>query len=201
MKDISNVILNGDFTGTIATSSSGASQYLKDASVTVEVGGKAYSVPVRGFGSSIEGAESLLNQKALVEATYYMEPGRDANADKVFGNLQVVSIRSGSGESESSFRKTGYVTEIEEKGKIKVMKLEVSSEYWDSAARVRKPVSREVQIAFFSDNQDQLKDITRGQQVDVRGYIKTSGDKNYLDFIGEKVSVLGGEFEEEAVDL
>ncbi|WP_155298983.1 hypothetical protein [Deinococcus kurensis] len=198
MKDISSIRIEGTLVGTVARSA-GGTPYFKDAGVMFEREGKAVTVPVRGFGDVVEGAESLINQKVLFQGRYALEAGREANAGKVFANIAPDSILPGTAKEGSRFEQTGYISDIEEKGKIKVVKLLVSDSVWNKDTKTRDVLEKDVQIAFFGDSKDQLDNFVRGQQVLVGGYVKTSGEKNYLDFVGETVDLLGAA--EEATDL
>jgi len=191
--ELSQIMLIGTFLGLVETANNERkTQFLKDTFVEVEENGKTYKVPVRGFGDNIIGADSLINQPVVVDARYALEFGQDKQT--VYGNLEVVSIRPGPDDvTRNTFAQTGTVITTEEKGKIKVLTLEVLGNAWNSDKRVREPVERQLSIAFMGENKELLEGVQPGDSVMVEGTVRSSGEKNYLDFVATDLTLLAGD--------
>lgn len=191
MSDLSQIHLNGTLTGTIATSANGSgTKFFRDTYVEYNEGSRVYKIKLSAFGKTVEGAESLMGQKVTVGARLGLNPSQDGSA--VYSEITVNQILPGASEDGGTFVQTGYVSKIEKKSdKVISLTLQVSSEEWNNKTKTREELEKEINIAFFSDYHDQVEKIVRGQQVIVKGDLRSSGDKNYLDFIGRSVSVLG----------
>jgi len=191
--DISNIFLIGTLEGTIGTSANTGTPFLKEGKITVAQGSKIYSIPVSGFGQGIDGAESLIGQQVVAQAHYGLDRGQGANADKVFGNVQIDTLHPGTDESVAEFRQSGVIVNLETKEKLTSVTLLVNARFWNKTEKKNELLEREIRVAFFGDDAKLLDNIVRGQPVLIEGEVRSSENagKVYTDFVGKKIRALG----------